>query len=44
MQEGNKNFGMLQNMQFGRVAYITVDFMKLVGDLFHTGSALVESE
>ena len=26
------------------VAYIAVDFKKLVSDLFHAGSALVESE
>ena len=51
MQAGNKSFGMLKNMQFGRqiftlssVAYIIVDFKKLVSDLFHAGSALVESE
>ena len=38
-------------MQFGReivtlspVVYITVDFKKLVNDLFHLGSTLVESE
>ena len=48
MQEGNKNLGMLKIVQFGReiftlspVAYITVDFKKLVSDLFHTGSAVV---
>ena len=42
---------MLKNLQFGReiftsshVAYITVDFTKLVNDLFHTGSAVVEWE
>ena len=26
------------------VSYITIDFKKLVSDLFHAGSALVESE
>ena len=35
---------MLKNVQFGRqiftAAYITVDFKKLVNDLFHAGSAL----
>ena len=38
-------------MQFGReiftsspVAYITVDFKKLVSDLFHVGSALAGRE
>ena len=48
MQEGNKSLGMLKNAQFGReiftlspVAYITVDFKKLVSDLFHAGSAVV---
>ena len=48
MQEGNKSLGMLQNVQFGRetftlipVAYITVNFKKLVSDLFHAGSAVV---
>ena len=48
MQEENKSLGMLKIMQFGReiftlspVAYITVDFKKLVSDLFHAGSAVV---
>ena len=48
MQEGNKRLGMLKNVQFGRevftlspVAHTTVDFKKLVSDLFHAGSALV---
>ena len=48
---GNKSFGMLQNVQFGREiftlsleAYVTVDFKKLVSDVFHAGSALAESE
>ena len=48
MQEGNKSLGMPKNAQFGReiftlspVAYITVDFKKLVSDLFHAGSAVV---
>ena len=48
MQEGNKSLGMLKVVQFGReiftlnpVAYITIDFKKLVSDLFHTGSAVV---
>ena len=51
MQEGNKNLVMLKTVQFGPeiftlrpVAYIRVDFKKLVSDLFHAGSALVESE
>ena len=42
MQEGNKSLVMLKIVQFGRenfilspVAYVTVDFKKLVGDLFH---------
>ena len=42
---------MLENMQFGweifslsPVAYITVDFKKVVGDLSYAGSTLVESE
>ena len=42
---------MLKNVQFRReififspVAYIAVDFKKLVSDLFHTGSSLVDSE
>ena len=48
MQEGNKSLGMLKIVQFRReiftlspVAYITVDFKKLVSDLFHVGSAVV---
>ena len=48
MQEGNKSFGILKIVQFGReiftlspVAYVTVDLKKLVGDLFHAGSAVV---
>ena len=51
MQEGNKSSGMLKNVQFGleiftlsHVAYIIVDFEKIVSDLFHAGSALIESE
>ena len=48
MQEGNKSLGMLKTVQFGReiftlspVTYITIDFKKLVSDLFHTGFAVV---
>ena len=48
MQEGNKILGMLKILQFGLeifnlspVAYITVDFKKLVSDLFRTGSSVV---
>ena len=48
MQEGNKGLGMLKIVQFGReiftsspVAYITVDFKKLVSDPFHAGSVVV---
>ena len=48
MQEGNKSLGMLKVVQFGRenftvspVAYVTVDFKKLVSDLFHADSAVV---
>ena len=54
MQEGNKSLGMLGNVQFGREtfkscslhpgAYTTVDFKKLVSDLFHAGSSLVGGE
>ena len=51
MQEGNKGFGMLENMQFGweffalsLAAYRTVDFEKVVSDLFHADSILAESE
>ena len=52
MQEGNKSLGVLKTCsQFRQeifilslAAYITVDFKKLVGDLFHAGSSLVESE
>ena len=51
MQKGNKSLGMLKNVRFGRetftlslVAYITVDFKKVVSDLFHAGSALVENK
>ena len=42
---------MLKNVQFEQeiftlspVAYITVDFKRLVSDLFHAGSALVGSK
>ena len=49
--EGNKSLGMLKNVQLGReiftvslVTYITVDFKKLVSDLLHADSALVERE
>ena len=48
MQEGNKSLSMLKIVQLGLeiftlspVAYITVDFKKLVSDLFHAGSAVV---
>ena len=48
MEEGNKSLGMLKIVQFGQkiftlshVAYITVDFKKLVNDLFRAGSAVV---
>ena len=48
MQEGNKSLDMLKIVQFGReiftlspVAYITVDFEKLVSDLFRSGSTVV---
>ena len=48
MKEGNKSLGMLKIVQFGReiftlslVAHITVDFKKLVNELFHAGSAVV---
>ena len=51
MQEGNESLGMLKIVQFGweiftlsPVAYITVDFKKLVGDLFHAGSAVIYSK
>ena len=51
MQEENKSLGMLKNGQFGQeiltlspVACITVHFKTLVSNLFHTGSALVESK
>ena len=51
MQVGNKSLGMLKNVKFGRemftlspVAYITVDFKKLVSDLFQAGSTLVGSK
>ena len=50
MQEGNKSLGMLKIVQFGweiftlsPVAYITIDFKKLVSDPVHTGSAVVQS-
>ena len=42
---------MLKNVQFGReiftlspLAHITVDFRKLVNDLFHAGFAVVSRE
>ena len=45
MQEGNKRLDMLKIVQFRReiftsspVAYITVDFKKLVNDLLRAGS------
>ena len=48
MREGNKTLGVLKIVQFGReifnlspVAYITVDFKKLVSDLFRAGFAVV---
>ena len=48
MREGNKLLGMLKIMQFGLeifslspVAYITVDFKKLVSDLLRAGSAVI---
>ena len=48
MHEGNKSLGTQKIVQFGReiftlspVAYITIDFKKLVSDLLHTGSAVV---
>ena len=48
MQEANKSLGMLKIVKFrgeiftlSHVAYITVDFKKLVSDLFHAGSAVV---
>ena len=51
MQEENRSLGMLKHVQFGHeiftlspITYITIDFKKLASDLFHTGSALVESE
>ena len=51
MQEGNKCLGILKIVQFGQeiftlspVAYITVDFKKLVSDPFHAGSSVVYSE
>ena len=51
MQEGNISLGIFKNVQFGweiftvsPVAYITVDFKKLVSDLFHAGSSLAGKE
>ena len=51
MQEENKSLDMLKIVQFGReiftlspVAYITVNFKKLVSDLFHPGCAVVQSK
>ena len=48
MQERNKSLGMLKIVQFGweiftlsPVAYITVDFKKLVSDLLKFGSAVI---
>ena len=38
MQGGNKSFSL------SPVAYIRTDVKKLVSDLFHAGSALVESK
>ena len=49
-QEGNKNLDMLK-MQSGweiftlcPIAYVTVDFKKVVGDPFDAGSTVAESE
>ena len=51
MQEGNKSLFMLKNVQFrleiftlSPLLYITVDFKKLISDLFHAGPSLVGSE
>ena len=48
VQEGNKSLDMLKIVQIGLeiftsspVAYITVDFKKLVSELFYAGSAVV---
>ena len=48
MQEGNKSLGMLKIVQFGQEIFIlspvdciTVDFKKLVSDLFHAGSPVI---
>ena len=48
MQEGSKSLVMLKIVQFGQeiftlspVAYIPINFKKLVSDVFHTGSAVV---
>ena len=44
VQDGNKSLGMLKIVQFRReiftlspVVYITIDFKKLVSELFHAG-------
>ena len=51
MQEGNRSLGMLKTVKSGweiftlsHLAYVKVDFKKLVSDLFHAGSALVGSK
>ena len=51
MQERNKTLGMLKNLQFGwdiftlrLEAYIIVEFKKLVSDISHAGSALIEAD
>ena len=48
MQKGNKILSMLKIVQFGReiftstpVTYITVDFKKLVSNLFRDGAPVV---
>ena len=44
MQEGNSRLGAIFRREIftlGPVAYITVDFKKLVSDLFRAGSAAV---
>ena len=50
MQEGNRSLGKLKSVKFGleiftlsHASYITVDFKKLLSDLFHAGFAVVES-
>ena len=44
MQERKESLGMLKNVQFGQENFTFLFFKRLVSDLFHTASAMVESQ